>query len=601
MNIKKTITIVSFALATAAMAQQASTQFQAEPAPSAPTAAPAAQPAAQPAATAAPATQPAQPAAAQPAAQPVAAPTAPAAPTDVQAATAQPADTAVEAPAAPAVDAANAAANEAPANTPNAVVFTPEGDSTATAQPADSSVTSFQAEPAATAAAPADSATAPTATEFQAAPADTLAAAPAADTTAADSSAAAPPAAADTTAQAPATEFKEIPASTAAAPAPAADSAATPAAATVVAAAPAPAHPLDMLHGNAYNKVGNEAAAATVNGNIAIPHKMRGLKFGYFEPIESMGAVSFGEAHTYFMAFDNSQNLGLVTLGFANDLFGVSIDGAISKSWEYDDYADHSETYKETSGGTMLGITGSAKIKNLDIALNGAYVRPNTITYSEIPGSEIDYKIWDAKGALTISKSNNPKFAWTARINFLRHNSEKFEKTVESKTDGINTIITTTTTTTTDTTAHVEVMPEFNFGSNVLASEKARIFIGLNTFAPMIFYDKLDYVRDRENYYALYTSPNILGEVALGKYITAFGSASYKWELYSWYDYKEADTHIQLKRITSWETDVNLGARFQYEQAALELAFTKEFLSNPFGSFSDHDDIAVTLGAFIMF
>ncbi len=358
---------------------------------------------------------------------------------------------------------------------------------------------------------------------------------------------------------------------------------------------------MDMLHDNAYNVVNNEAAAATVNGNIAIPHKMRNLKFGYFEPIDGMGAVSFGENHTYFLAFDNSQDLGLVTLGFASDLFGISIEGAIGKSWQYENYIDHSETYKKTLGGTMLGITGSAKIGKLDIALKGQYVRPEDIAYSEIPGEETDVKIWDAGGILTVSKSDNPKFAWTAKLNVNRHNSELFKKTVESHTDGIMTYITTTTTTSTDTTANVEIVPEFNFGSNVLASEKARIFIGLNTFAPIILFDKLDNLRDRENYYALYTSPNILGEVALGKYITAFGSAGYNWELYSWYDFKLADTHIQTKNIISGSTDVNLGARFQYEQAAIEMVFTKQFLKNPFGSFSDHDDIAMSIGAFIMF
>ena len=45
--------------------------------------------------------------------------------------------------------------------------------------------------------------------------------------------------------------------------------------------------PLDkILHGNAYNLVGNEAAAATVAGEMAIPHHMVNRNFAYFEPVD---------------------------------------------------------------------------------------------------------------------------------------------------------------------------------------------------------------------------------------------------------------------------------------------------------------------------
>ena len=71
------------------------------------------------------------------------------------------------------------------------------------------------------------------------------------------------------------------------------------------------ASPLDnILHGNSYNPVANEAAAATVGGEMSIPHKMFNRRFAYFEPVEQEGVVSFGQNMTYFFAFT-------VTLTFA--------------------------------------------------------------------------------------------------------------------------------------------------------------------------------------------------------------------------------------------------------------------------------------------
>lgn len=46
--------------------------------------------------------------------------------------------------------------------------------------------------------------------------------------------------------------------------------------------------PLDVLHANIYNAVGNEAAAATIGGNIAAPRKMYGIKGLYLEPTNVM-------------------------------------------------------------------------------------------------------------------------------------------------------------------------------------------------------------------------------------------------------------------------------------------------------------------------
>ena len=505
-----------------------------------------------------------------------------AAPTQAPATTAAPApaETAAAAPAAPAEPAA--APTTAPATDPTA---TPAAEAPA----AQDSATAFvQEAPAATQAPASDSTAAP---EFQQEFVPEFTAEPA---PAKQDSAKAPVAAADTTKPA-ATPAVDTTAKVAAA----ADTAKKAPAAKPQ--PPEPPHMLDVLHGNAYNQAQNEAAAPTVNGNIAFPHKMRGLKLGYIEPVDDMGAVSFGERATYFFVFDNSQDLGMLTAGLALNRFGFTIGGAVDKNWTYATYAKHEETYRNTSGGTLAAATFSMKAGSVDIALRGKYVNPKNTKYVNIPGSETDLKIWDAMGTLAVSKSNNNKFAWTAQVSVLRHNSEKFSQSlVEEIVDGKSKVVIHTVTAT-DTTARVEVTPEFNFGSRILQSEKARIFIGLNTALPIVVFDKLDNYRETETTYALTTAPNVLGEIALNTHFMVFGSVSHRWEIFQYGIYEQDLTSIKTLDVQSGKTEANLGARFQYEQAALELAFTKTFLQNPFGSFSDHDNIAMSIGAFIMF
>jgi hypothetical protein len=53
--------------------------------------------------------------------------------------------------------------------------------------------------------------------------------------------------------------------------------------------------------------------------------------------------------------------------------------------------------------------------------------------------------------------------------------------------------------------------------------------------------------------------------------------------------------------ISSGITTANVGLRLEYEIAAIEMAFTKQFISNPFGAFSTTDEMATSIGMFINF
>lgn len=367
-------------------------------------------------------------------------------------------------------------------------------------------------------------------------------------------------------------------------------------------AAPAKASVLDgIIHGNAYNTVGNEAAGATIGGDMGTPHKMYGHKLVYFEPINQKAAVSFGESVTYFLGFDNTEKLGLLTAGVAFGKFGFSVDGALGKTWVYDDFADGSEqTVKTTTGGTMIGAAASMNLGALDIVLRGHYANPDDIGFTSEPNSEVETNVWDATGNLAVSYGGESVF-WTLGVDFLRHDSKVKTKKGEIKViDGKN-FLEVTKTTVSDTTSRIEVTPSFNVGAAVLEAENARVYLGLNSYFPIALYDEIDNVVDKHQEVGAFLEPNIFAEIMLGKHVMAFGGASYEWDVFSMRQHElDGNTEKDVEAITGMTT-VNLGARFQYDRAALEMAFTKQFLQNPFGSFSNTDEIAVTIGAFINF
>jgi len=366
---------------------------------------------------------------------------------------------------------------------------------------------------------------------------------------------------------------------------------------------PKKVHPMNMIHGNAYNIVGNEAAAPTIGGDMYIPHKMHGHRLGYFEPINGEGVVSFGQSTTGFLAFDNSADLGLLTAGIARSSFGISFDAALAKNWSYiDDDANASENTTITSdAGNLYGLTLSGALGNVDLALKGYYANPDDEIYTSENGVENNFSLWDAGAKFIISNTSNSGFAWTFAISGSRYYSHVETTEKEYQTIDGTTYLTTRTTRTTDSTTHVEIVPEFNFGSAVLEAEKGRIFLGLNTNVPILIFDHIKDVCSRHREYGLYMTPNILGEVSLSKYFMAFGSAAHQWEAIAIRDSYMRDVSVKTIDTRSGVTTVNLGARFQYEMAALEMVFTQEFLQNPFGSFSDHDAMAFSIGAFINF
>jgi hypothetical protein len=213
---------------------------------------------------------------------------------------------------------------------------------------------------------------------------------------------------------------------------------------------------------------------------------------------------------------------------------------------------------------------------------------------------ETDSDIWNLGGKFLISRTGT-SVTWTAGVGVVRYNSKSKVSERSLFEQGGKYFIATSTTHTTDSTARIEVIPEFNIGWAVLRHEKGRVFMGMNTMVPLIAYDRIKNVCSRHNEYALTVTPNILGEAMLGKYVVVFGSASHQWDVVRYRDSYINEVSTKTMDISSGITTANVGLRLEYELAAIEMAFTKQFISNPFGAFSTTDEMATSIGMFINF
>ena len=358
----------------------------------------------------------------------------------------------------------------------------------------------------------------------------------------------------------------------------------------------------EILHGNSYNPVANEAAAPTVAGELMMPHHMHNRNFAYFEPIDQEGVVSFGTGITYFFAFDNTNSLGLVTAGMAFDRLGFLLQAAVGKKWNYvdDDNSGSEKTTTGTSAGTVIGGTLSAMLGGLDVAIRVAYDHPEN--ESSVKGGDVESEsdIWNLGGALVVAYTGSV-VSWSGGVGVFRHNSKNkvTERSVFEKNG--KQYISTSIIRTTDSTARIEIVPEFNLGGIILNREKARVYMGLNTAVPLIAYDRIQGVCSRHNEYAFTATPNILGEVMLGKYVLAYGSASHQWDIFRYRDSYIDNVSTKTMDISSGITTANIGLRLTYEMAAVEMTLTKQFLGNPFGAFSTTEAMATSIGMFINF
>ena len=400
----------------------------------------------------------------------------------------------------------------------------------------------------------------------------------------------APAAAAEST-QEEASEPEPAPAPAPAAPAVADDEDEAPVAKTEEVAAPAEqAKGLDVLHGHAYNTVGNEAAASTVRGNMAVPYKMAGAKLFYVEPTDKYGALALGSGSmTYLLAFDrNIGNLGQVTAGIATKSFGVTVDVALDKKWgsaerKSDNNKDEYDA-SVTRPNDYLGATFAAPLGGIDLTINAYWNTYALETDTESGDDEHDEDFWDLGGSLVFSNSpSGSTFAWSVGAAVVRH--KDFTKEVTFPAGGDK-----RTDESTGPTANTLIQPFFNVGFPVLSNAESRVLLGFNTRLPLVFFDELDNkgAKRKDNYsiFGLYTSPNIFAEMNVSESWIIFGGAAFNWEVFSYasdefvtnYDTPNAKvtTDVSIMGMKTNATIATAGARFQYKNLSVEASVAED-------------------------
>lgn len=421
-----------------------------------------------------------------------------------------------------------------------------------------------------------------------------------------------------TQAEAPAPAPAPVPAPAPATPAPAAAApTTTPATDSVTSETPK----ANRIHGIAYNRVGNQAADATIRDNLNKPYKMAGSKLVYMEPTSTFSTVAFGNGNTKFISFEMNQGLGLATAGIANKLMGISLSYALSKELEFtktrDAYEMESEDNYTVNAGDILRLRFAMQLGALDLNASAFWLTYQNETSSSEEFKDSDTKtttdvendFWDLGGKVSVSNDPSAKKTfWNAGVTFTRHENayerERKSGSTSAKTD------------TTGKDAHVYIQPEFNIGGTILQGNRARVLLGLNTRAPLKFYDEFDddTRKNKDSYFTMgvYAVPNIFAEIKLGNCWKVFAGANFFWTVFAMEDeefitdyndeleiVKSNATQITMRTGT---TNVDIGARFQYNNFAVEASIENTFYSNPFGGFADENyNIIANIGGFIYF
>lgn len=394
--------------------------------------------------------------------------------------------------------------------------------------------------------------------------------------------------AAEVPAAEPAAEPAPVAEAPAAEPAPVAEA---PAAEAQTAEAPANGDVFGVLHGNTYNAVGNEAGAATMQSNMNVPVRMAGSKLFYIEPTLQTGVVAFGsESSTYFLGFDNSQKLGLLTAGYANKAFGVSVNAALGKNFHSVD--DDAETETSTTfAGDDLGAKAGFNLGAFELGVSVDWLTTADEKNNENKAGEHSEDFYDLSANVNLSNGPSGKNVfWSLGLDFLRHNVSTTESPKKGK-----------ETETIDPETYMSFTPYFNIGGTILSVANARVLLGLNTNIPVAIFDDIDEVRSNTMEIALTTAPNVLAELALADHWIINAGVTHTWVLFDYQGQKPegGDKVTDFDFVTS-STVAQAGIRFQYNNYALEASIANTFYNNPLCGFGG-DDMMASLGGFIFF
>ena len=365
-----------------------------------------------------------------------------------------------------------------------------------------------------------------------------------------------------------------------------------PAPAEQPAAAPAQGG-LNVLHGNAYNQVSNEAAAATIGnaygGDMQAVYKMNGRKLVYVEPSNQYGALALGSGSmTYLLAFDNSEDLGMLTAGIAMKSFGIALDVALDKEWrshEVNTANNKNTNDRSTKGqGDIIQLRLGALLGGVDLTAQLYWLTYQDETDTETDNGvkvEHDEDYWTLGGNLAISNGPSAKnLAWSFGAQFYRHTDWQKDSQGNQSRE------------VTGENAYIHIQPFFNLGTPVFQSENANVFVGLNTYLPVRIFDEIEEgegnatTTNNRMSFGLYTSPNILGEMAINENWIVFAGASYLWNVFSRRSTEIETSATKTTDDTSiitmhtYATQANAGVRFQYSHLIVEASIADDLGSD---------------------
>ena len=351
-----------------------------------------------------------------------------------------------------------------------------------------------------------------------------------------------------------------------------------------------PKTPFTVLHGNAYNRVANEAAGDNVDAllNKRLT-KLAYQKFFYIEPTGEKGVVSLGG---FFGAMDISGELGRATAGYATPGFAIEARLGLGQIKTETKGAD----IKETVEGDDWGLTLSKTLGGYVVTLSGDWItfaKETNVDPVRGPKTEQRYRDLDASLIVTDGPSARKHF-WSAGVAFNRHEDE-----LESGGTLIGDSL----------TSNFTVVPLFNYGTPVLRANYANVYMGLNASVPVTVYDKADMRDSTSGKYkeaSLWTvgvnlAPNILGEVLLTESLMLVGEASYTWEAFRYVDNQTPYADVKVKRSVADKVEATMGLRYQYKDwAACEFACGDSFFTDTKSIFNG-EGVFVSFGGFIYF
>ena len=322
----------------------------------------------------------------------------------------------------------------------------------------------------------------------------------------------------------------------------------------------------NKVRGTSYNTVGNQAAFANIIDRLNSPSTFAGDKFAYLDPINEQGYIAFGSGLTYIFGWDNSLDRGLFTGGVAGKSFGITAEVALAKDFISVDYDGEDASSRVTQSGDLFGLNFSIPFGNKVFSVNVEWLT----TATQVNNDDVDNDFWNLDGDVSLASSGNT--SWKVGAHVLR--------TELSQEEGKTTLI--------DPDANITVQPYFNIGFPALSSQWGRVLMGLNTSIPVQLFDSYG-KGDNETSHTevgLLVSPNIFAEVALGNCWSVFGGASLTAKPFSYGVVEKGDVSTSDIQLSTYATNVSMGARFQYEYIGIDAAVSDQFFGNPMGTFN---------------